>query len=93
MPNGVPGSVIDALAMAPAVLTKAPVALTRGPVSAESTEVSALVGPAPPSEGAELAGPFGFAYACRECDVYGYAGPGDVVVCWSCESAKGLHQR
>ena len=35
----------------------------------------------------------GFAYVCRRCDVYGYLGPDDDHICWSCEQADELERR
>jgi hypothetical protein len=35
----------------------------------------------------------GFAYVCQCCDVYGYLGPDDPQVCWSCDSAEALDRR
>ena len=35
----------------------------------------------------------GFAYVCRTCDVYGYLGPDDPKICWSCETDEGLERR
>ena len=35
----------------------------------------------------------GFAYVCRQCDVYGYLGPDDPAVCWACEESGNLDRR
>jgi hypothetical protein len=37
--------------------------------------------------------PAGMAYVCRRCDVYGYVGPDEPQVCWSCEGPEGLERR
>jgi hypothetical protein len=33
------------------------------------------------------------AYVCRRCDVYGYVGPEERQVCWSCEEPDDLERR
>lgn len=50
-----------------------------------------LPGPQPPAAVAlaarvEVRPDGGTSYVCRACDVYGYAEPGAVVVCWCCDS-------
>ena len=35
----------------------------------------------------------GFAYVCQACDVYGYLGPDDPQVCWSCDTDEDLDRR
>ena len=49
--------------------------------------------PAPPVTEDPMAIRRGFAYVCRRCDVYGYFGPDDDHVCWSCEQGDDLERR
>ena len=61
-------------------LLEAALARTGGPVPSEESIVVPVVRR-------------GFAYVCTSCDVYGYLGPDDPQVCWSCDSDEALDRR